>query len=229
MSLIAGSYEKYIWGFNLNALKSSPQALTLTQLFSYPSHLSPIRTVAAGGPIAASAAADDTLKLYHLPSASEIATLNPESSVTALSFFTPATLSLPLNLLAGSDDGHVAIFDADPFVLLKSIPVHKKAVNDLAIHSSGKLALSVGRDSCLAMCNLIRGRRSFYCRLDSEATIVKFGLEGDKFCMVSGEKVSVHESEDARLIFEMESEKRILCATPGSVSFFIFLSRSRLL
>lgn len=224
MSLIAGSYEKFVWGFKLKTLKSSPDTFSLTQLFSYPSHLSPIRTVSVAGPVAASAAADDTIKLYDLPSSTEIATLTPHhssssSTTTALSFFTPPTLSFPLNLLSASEDGGVSIFDADPFVLLKTIPAHRKAVNDLAVHASGKLALSVGRDSCLAMLNLVRGRRSFYCRLDKEATIVKFDCEGGKFFMVAEEKVSVHESEDARLVFELESQKRILCAAPGPVSF----------
>lgn len=68
------------------------------------------------------------------------------------------------------------------------------------------------------MLNLVRGRRSFYCRLDKEASIVEFGLGGDKFFMVMDEKVSVHEAEDARLVLEMGCGKRVLCAAPGTVS-----------
>ncbi|XP_057957939.1 uncharacterized protein LOC131150893 [Malania oleifera] len=207
MSLIAGSYEKFVWGFNLS----------LTQLFSYPSHLSSIKTVAVGGPVAASAGGDETIKLYDLPSSTEIATITPlESSATALSFYTPPSLSFPLNLISASEDGGVSIYDANPFVLLKTVSAHKKAVNDLSVHPSGKLALTVGRDSCLAIVNLVRGRRSFYCRLGKEATHVNFNSEGDKFFMVAEDKLSVHESEDARLVFELECQKRVLCATPGS-------------
>lgn len=100
---------------------------------------------------------------------------------------------------------------------------HKKAVTDLAVHPSGKLALTVGRDSCLAMLNLVRGRRSFYCRLSKEATGVRFDLGGDKFFMVMEEKVSVHEAQDAKLIFDLEHQKRVLCIEPGMVSFFKLL------
>ncbi|KAA8514899.1 hypothetical protein F0562_018078 [Nyssa sinensis] len=216
MSLVAGSYERFIWGFKLKTLKHT-QTLTLTPLFSFPSHLSPIKAVAVAGSAAVSGGADDTIKIYDLSTSSEIGTLTDHSaSVTALSFFTPPSLSFPRNLLSASDDGAVCIYDADPFVHLKTVSAHKKGINDLSVHPSGKLALTVGRDSCLAMLNLVRGRRSFYCRLGREASIVKFDLGGDKFFMVMDEKVSVHESEDARLVLELENQKRVLCAAPGT-------------
>ncbi|KAB1207480.1 p21-activated protein kinase-interacting protein 1-like [Morella rubra] len=216
MSLIAGSYEKYIWGFKLKPHQAP--SLTLTPLFSYPSHQLPITAVAACGNVAASGGADDTIHLYDLPSASYLGSLHDHSaSITSLSFFSPPNLSVPRNLISAASDGSVSIFDADPFVLLKSFRPHKKAVNDLAVHPSGKLALTVGRDECLAMLNLVRGRRSFYCRQGREASLVKFDLSGERFFMVTEDKVGVHEAEDARLLFELENpkQKRVLCAAPG--------------
>ncbi|XP_068654036.1 uncharacterized protein [Aristolochia californica] len=211
MSLLAGSYEKFIWGF---ALKTQSQSHTLKPLFSFPSHLGPIKSVAVAGPVAASGSADDTIKVYDLSANTEIGSLVQHSgAVTALSFFTPASLFFPRNLVSGSEDGTVAIYDADPFVHLKSIPAHKRGVIDLAVHPSGKLALSVGRDSCLAMLNLVRGRRSFCCRMDKQASIVKFDLEGERFFMATEEKVTIHNSEDARIVCEMDCQKRVLCAS----------------
>ncbi|KAL3575541.1 hypothetical protein D5086_023642 [Populus alba] len=218
MSLIAGSYEKFIWGFKLKTLKHEPssQNLTLTPLFSYQSHLAHITSAAAAGPAAASGSADDTIHLYDLPSASSLGSLHQHtSSVTSVTFFTPPSLSFPRNLLSASADGSVCIFDTDPFVHLKTVLVHKKAVNDLSVHPSGKLALTVGRDECLAMLNLVRGRRSFYCRLGKEASLVKFDLGGERFFMVTEEKVGVHEAEDAKLVTEFECQKRVLAAAPG--------------
>lgn len=67
------------------------------------------------------------------------------------------------------------------------------------------------------MVNLVRGRRSFYCKLGKEASTVQFDETGDKFFMVVDEKISVHESEDAKLICELDNRKRVLCAAPGAV------------
>lgn len=217
MSLIAGSYEKYIWGFKLKP-HQTPNGLTLLPLFSYPSHQSPITTVAAHGAVAASGGADDTIHLYDLPSASYLGSLHDHSSsITALSFFSLPDLSFPRNLISAAADGSVSIFDADPFVLLKSFRPHKKAINDLSVHTSGRLALTVARDECLAMLNLVRGKRSFCCRLEREASLVKFDVSGEKFFMVVEDKVGVHEAEDAKLISELENpnQKRVLCAMPG--------------
>ncbi|KAM7524883.1 hypothetical protein LguiA_014785 [Lonicera macranthoides] len=217
MSIVAGSYERFIWGFNLKTLEISqsepPQ--TLIPTFTFPSHTSPIKSVSVAGSVAVSGGSDDTIKIYDLSTSSEIGSLLHSSTVTSLAFFAPSSVSFPRNLLAGADDGTVSIYDADPFVHLQTLTVHKRGVNDVAIHPSGKLGLTVGRDCCLGMVNLIRGRRSFYCRLDKEATIVKFDNGGGTFFMVMDEKVSVHESEDAKLVLELDNRKRVLCATPG--------------
>lgn len=220
MSLIAGSYEKYIWGFKLKPHQAP--SLALTPLFSYPSHQSPITTVASFGNVAASGGADDTIHLYDLPSASYLGSLHDHSaSITSLSFYSPPHLSFPRNLISAAADGTVSIFDADPFVLLKSLRPHRQAVNDLSVHPSGKLALTVSRDGCLAMLNLVRGKRSFCGRIGKEASLVKFDVGGDRFFMVAEDKVGVHEAEDARLVCELENpkKKRVLCAATGEVCF----------
>ncbi|KAM7252779.1 hypothetical protein ACFE04_030050 [Oxalis oulophora] len=212
MYLIAGSYERYIWGYKLN-----PKTSTLTQLFSYPAHTSPITAIAAASSVAASGSSDDTIQLYNIsPStSSSLSSIPMTSTITSLSFLTLPSLSFPTNLLSTTEDGFVSIFDTDPFVLLKSVKVHKKKVNDLAVHCSGKLALTVGGDECFAMVNLVRGRRSYCSRLPKEATIVEFNGFGDRFFMVSDDNVTVHQTEDAKLIQQLKSSKRLLCAAPG--------------
>ncbi|KAL3537738.1 hypothetical protein ACH5RR_001104 [Cinchona calisaya] len=218
MSLIAGSYERFIWGFKLKSHKHPP-SFSLIPLFSTPSHLSPIKCTAVSGSVAVTGGSDDTIKIYDLSTSSEIGSLHYASSITSLSFFTPpsSSVALPRNLIAAADDGAVIIYDADPFVHLKTVKmVHKKGVNDLSVHPSGRLALSVGRDECFAMVNLVRGRRSFCCRLGKEASIVSFSKSGEKFFMVLDDKINIHESEDARILSELDNKKRILCAVPGA-------------
>ncbi|ONK65165.1 uncharacterized protein A4U43_C07F34360 [Asparagus officinalis] len=65
------------------------------------------------------------------------------------------------------------------------------------------------------MVNLVRGRRSFSCRLVKEAEIVRYSDDGEKFFMVSEEKIGVHEAEDAKVVCEIEGGKRVLCVAVG--------------
>ncbi|KAL8468530.1 hypothetical protein ACS0TY_031660 [Phlomoides rotata] len=216
MSLVAGSYERFIWGFKLKSRKH-PNSLALTPLFTFPSHLSTIKTVAVSGTAAVSGGNDDCIKIYDLSSSSEIGSFHHSSSITAVSFFSPPSLSsFPRNLIAADAEGSLSIYDADPFVHLKTVKVHKKGVNSLSVHPSGKLALTVGHDDCLALVNLVRGRRSFFCKLSKEASIVQFDGTGERFFMVTDDKISVHEAENAKLIFELDNKKKVLCAAPGA-------------
>ncbi|KAL9275822.1 p21-activated protein kinase-interacting protein 1-like-like protein [Drosera capensis] len=219
MSLIAGSYERFIWGFHVKPNSSQPLTLTLTQLFSYPSHISPIKSVALSFPIAASAASADSIKLYDLSTNTELGSLLDDrtlsSTITSLEFYTPSSSSFPLNLISSDDEGNVSIHDTDPFILLKTVRVHRQGINDMAVHWSGRLAVTVGRDECFGLVNLVRGRRSFVGRLGKEATVVGFGLDGERFWMGMGERVSVHQAQDAKLIWEFECKKRVLCAAAG--------------
>ncbi|XP_076929531.1 uncharacterized protein LOC143593973 [Bidens hawaiensis] len=218
MSLVAGSYERFIWGFKLKTLKHSSETLTLSPIFSFPSHLSPIKSLAVSGSVASSGGSDDTIKIYDLSTSSEIGSLSdPSSTVTSLVLYTPPALAaFPRNLFASFGDGNVSLYDADPFVHLKTVKVHKKGVNDMSVHLSGRVALTVGRDSGLGMVNLVRGKRSFFCRLGKEAEIVEYGCDGDKFFMGTEEKVSVHDAEDAKLISELDANKRVLCVAPAT-------------
>ncbi|CAJ1958021.1 unnamed protein product, partial [Sphenostylis stenocarpa] len=173
--------------------------------------------------VVASGGEDDTIHLYDLSAASSLGSLHHHSvTVTALSFYTPPNLPFPRNLISADAAGSVSIVDADGFV-------HRNvAINDLALHPSGERALTVARDNCLAVVNLVRGRRNCCLLLDKEATLVKFDVSGDRFFMAAKEKVSVHQTEDARILFDLECSKPVLCAAPARVracsnSFSVFL------
>ncbi|KAG6507336.1 hypothetical protein ZIOFF_032678 [Zingiber officinale] len=213
-TLVVGSYEKFIWGFAFQ-----PETLAVKSLFSYLPHTAPIKSVATAGPVAASGGADDSIKLYDLSSATEIGTLlDHNGSVTSLAFYFPPSspAGLTRNLLSASDDGAVCIFNSDPFFHLKIIPVYRNDVMDLSVHPSGCAAITVGRESFLALINLVRGRKSFSCRLDRAASIARYGCGyGGRFFTVSEERITVHDSEDAKMIRELNRQKRLLCIAPA--------------
>jgi protein MAK11 len=230
MALVAGSYERFIWGFSLKTLTtpsatgaSPSETLTLAPLFSYPAHTGPVRCVAAAprAGLVASGGADDSVRLYDLPSAADLGPLlDPSAAVSALAFYSRGPV--PRNLLAACDDGSLHIYDADGFALLSTLrafPRHE-AAEALAVHPSGRVALAVGRAGALAMLNLVRGRRSFACRLEHPASAIAYAEDrdgGDRFVMAAENKVSVHDSVDARVIHDMDCGKKVLAMAPAKV------------
>ncbi|KAK9167813.1 hypothetical protein Scep_003004 [Stephania cephalantha] len=221
MKLCTSTIEKLIKGWAGDTACHEVETLAHLQKFSVPSGKGSIKSTEKEKKNRGTGGRNTSILRPCLDSSSEIQSLNHHLFSESSLWFLRRQGSLFSNVISASDDGTVAIYDADPFVHLKSVRVHKKGINDLGVHPSGRLALTVGRDSCLAMVNLVRGRRSFCCRLDKEAEIVRFSVDGERFFMVKEEKVSVHESEDARLVFEMENHKRVLCAANASNALLI--------
>lgn len=52
---------------------------------------------------------------------------------------------------------------------------------------------------------------------------MKFDSGGDKFYMAIEEKISVHEAEDAKIVCELNNQKRVLCAASGEVSLLFIV------
>lgn len=222
MTLVAGSYEKYILGWRLKQKKkknNEEEGFGLKPIFTYPAHMGPIKCLAMAGPVLVTGGMDDTIKIFDLASYCEMGSLlQHTAAITSLCFYGDESSvksggsTCPRNLLSGSLDGNICIWDSDLWVHLKTLKAHKKGVNDLSIHPSGRLALSVGRDHQLSMFDLIKGRCTFKSNLQKEATAIEFNSKGgDIYSMVIEDTVSVHNAEDARLLHSLHHKKRVLC------------------
>lgn len=58
---------------------------------------------------------------------------------------------------------------------------------------------------------------------------MRFDSGGDKFFMVTDNRISVHEAEDAKIVAELENPEKVLCAASGEVSFSGFENSSTFL
>lgn len=62
------------------------------------------------------------------------------------------------HLISSSEDGTLCLFHARDWTVLRVLRGHKARVNSVAVHPSGKVALSVGKDKTLRMWDLMRGK-----------------------------------------------------------------------
>ncbi|KAH9312095.1 hypothetical protein KI387_027130, partial [Taxus chinensis] len=235
MNIVAGSYERYILGWSLDKNRRKKNKIneedepeeeldhSLNPIFTYPAHSGPIKTLAMAGPVLVTGGMDDTIKIFDMAQYIEGGSLLQHSgAITSLCFYgddcygnNSNSISYPRNLLSGSLDGTICIWDSDMWVHLKTMKAHKKGVNDLAIHPSGRLALSVGRDCRLNMFNLVKGRCIFTSKLQKEATVIEFNSNiGDSYSVAIENMVSVHNAEDSKLLYSLQHGKRVNCLAP---------------
>lgn len=185
--IVAGSYEKFLFGIEAtfsegsNPGSSKPRP-TLTPIFIFPAHVGCVKAVAAspsGGKWLATGSTDEIVKVWDLRRRKEIgglmhhegAALLPGLSMSidlircsgSITFLTFPSRS---HLLSASEDGTLCLFHARDWVVLCTLKGHKGRVNCVAVHPSGKVALSVGKDRTLRMWDLMRGKGSASTKLD---------------------------------------------------------------
>lgn len=190
--VVAGSYEKLLYGLDGTVTSSqSGYEFHLKPIFIFPAHVSSIKAVAAspsGGKWLATGSSDEIVKVWDLARRKEIGGLmhhqgmcssvvienkstQPRSgSITYLQFPSRS------HLLSASEDGTLCLFHARDWTVLRSLKGHKGRVNSVAIHPSGKVALSVGHDKTLRMWDLMRGKGSASTKL-GKGEIIDVGDE----------------------------------------------------
>ncbi|EPS35756.1 hypothetical protein H072_10714 [Dactylellina haptotyla CBS 200.50] len=183
--IIAGSYDRVLHGLrvtipsNDTSSSSSKPSATFTPLFLFTAHASSIRCLAVSPPSDADGTAsnkrtlatsspDTKINLYHLHTRTNLGTLAPPSASPTTSLVFPSKSTL----ISTDEAGYIHIFRTRDWSLLSSLhcPAPKPrpgailqsgGVNALAVHPSGKLALSVSRgERAVRMWNLMTGRKA---------------------------------------------------------------------
>jgi protein MAK11 len=194
MALIAGSYERFLFGFSHPASFRNKEGFELKSMFTYPAHKGVVKSLACGGPFVVSGGADDLIHLYDLKFEKDLGFLvNPGvGAITAMEFFTPKDAFRPTHLLAGCADGTLSVWSVgDGWQCMKTLRGHRHEVSSIAIHETGVLALTTSRDKTLRLWDLIKGRTTFQSKLEEEAEQVAFSPSGTMYALRSGRTVSV--------------------------------------
>jgi len=141
-------------------LASNNLALHLDPIFIYPSHISYIKCIGIGGHHMASGGTDEVIKLYDLKKRKEVGTLLHHSgTITCLTFFQKT------HMLSSGEDGEICLWRTKDWEKLTSFKGHKSGVTWVAIHPSGKLALSISTDKTLRCWNLVEGKAAYTLKL----------------------------------------------------------------
>ncbi|KAJ6606999.1 WD40-repeat-containing domain protein [Mycena sp. CBHHK59/15] len=194
--IVAGSYEKLLYGLEGSVsydADTSALEFHLKPVFIFPAHVSCIKAVAAspnGGKWLATGSADEIVKVWDLRRRKEIGGLmHHEGSITHLHFTSRS------HLLSASEDGTLCLFRARDWAVLRALRGHKGRVNSVAVHPSGKVALSVGKDRTLRMWDLMRGKGCASTKLGKEAEVVRWSSDGSLFVVQVGSTLDLYTTD----------------------------------
>lgn len=203
VEIVAGSYEQISFGYRVSR---DGEDWTSTQDFSHHAHTASLSAVASNNRYIATGSKDETIQLYDMKKKIEQgALLHHDGTISCLEFYGTS------HLISGGEDGLMCVWRTKKWECLKTIKAHKGRLSSLSVHPSGKLALSVGTDKTLRTWNLTDGRSAFVKNLKQSADLVKWSLEGDKYVVVSNDKIDVYNLDTATVTATITNPKRISC------------------
>ncbi|KAJ3037526.1 hypothetical protein HDV00_001639 [Rhizophlyctis rosea] len=207
--VVAGAYERILYGLDV-----TPTPATITPAFMYPAHISCIKSLSTSPRYLATGSTDETVKLYDLRLRKEIGSLmHHNGTVTCLKFYKTS------HLVTASEDGTIAIVRTRDWEVLKTMTGHKRAVNWVDVHPSGKVMLSVGRDGTIKCWDLVKGLCAYSMKLPKIADRVCWSPSGNFHAvLLDGGAVQIHTTADGEVVGKVEGVGKVNCITFTSLT-----------
>jgi len=174
-TVVVGTYDGGLLGFSLE---------DGAQTFGYAPHIGCIKAVHCNkeGKLA-SGATDNAVRLFDLAKRVELGELQEhQDSVSALQFWKGT-------LITASSDGQVCIWRGGDFELLLKFQGHKAAVTSLAVHPSGRMVASAGRDKRVQLWDLTRGTSAAHLSIPDVAEALEWSPCGESIAVLSAREL----------------------------------------
>jgi WD40 repeat protein len=175
-----GSYEGSLFGWDM--LGNEDNAVALDMTFGFHCCHGSIRciTVSPNGKYLVCGGTDEMIRIFDVKTKKSVGDLTKHTgSITCLQFVGNGFL------LSGSEDNTLCIWRVHDWQCLHILGGHKGAVNDIAVHPSGKVLLSVSRDNTIRLWNLITGKMAFTRSLKRPANKIKWDQSrGGEFYLI---------------------------------------------
>ncbi|CCE90887.1 Mak11p TDEL_0B07580 [Torulaspora delbrueckii] len=214
--IIAGSYEHNILCLSVNLSLPTP---VFTPIFHFQAHTLSVKCLDISKRYLVSGSNDEHIRIYDLQKRKELGTLLAhQGSITTLRFSNSAKEkqeegseikpSASKWLLSASEDNKIIIWrvrDWENFGVLKG---HTARINDLDIHPSNRIAVSVSEDHSIRLWNLMTVKKAAVLKLrgyPQNAQFVRWlGDDGQFFAAALLNKVLIYKTSTAKVQSEID-------------------------
>ena len=212
LNISACSYEGSMFGWKIGKTETGLE----TQMnYGFNVTQSSIKAIAISkcGKYLAIGGMDERIRLFDAIENKSLGELSIHTgAITCLKFFEDTFL------ISGSEDHTICIWRTSDWTCIHSMKGHTNSINDISIHPSGKVAISISNDKSLRMWNLMLGNCSYTISLKRCCNNVSWNLTGTHYFLTEGNDLNLYSAEDNSVIFTIHCVSRINKATFTNVS-----------
>ncbi|EGW35703.1 uncharacterized protein SPAPADRAFT_147233 [Spathaspora passalidarum NRRL Y-27907] len=223
--IFVGSYEHNLLCVSLILDPTGTKEPVFQPIFHFQAHALSIKSIDLAKRYLVTGSNDEHIRIYDLQKRKELGhLLSHNGTITTLKFSseghddpTEVVDKSGKWLLSGSEDGKIIIWrtkDWETFGILKG---HTARVNDLAIHPSGKVAISVSQDQTIRLWNLMTAKKAAVLKikgrdhLGQSGEFVRWSLAGDYFVVGLLNQLLVYKTSSAKIVKKIKFSTTLMC------------------
>lgn len=220
--IVVGSYEHNLLCLSL-ILKEKAEPL-FTPIFHFQAHTLSIKSIDIAKRYLVTGSNDEHIRIYDLKKRKELGNLlSHQGTVTTLKFSKEITDTEDETnsgrwLLLGSEDGKIIIWRTKDWQMFGTLKGHQGRVNDLAIHPSGRVAISVSTDKTIRLWNLMTAKKAAVLKikgrdhLGQSGEFVRWSGDGKHFLVGLLNQIFVYTlGEEAELTNKIKLTTTLMC------------------
>lgn len=208
--IVVGSYEHNLLCLSLNLGSETP---LFTPIFHFQAHALSVRCMDISKRYMVSGSNDEHIRIYDMQKRKELGTLLAhQGSITSLKFSKAAENSTNNKwLLSASADGKIIIWRVKDWENVGVLKGHTARINDLDIHPSNRIAISVSEDHTIRLWNLMTVKKAAILKLrnyNQNGQFVRWLANGEYFVVALINKLLIYNTSDAKVHREIDYARK---------------------
>eukprot|EP01064_Diplonema_japonicum_P005169 TRINITY_DN13473_c0_g1_i2.p1 TRINITY_DN13473_c0_g1~~TRINITY_DN13473_c0_g1_i2.p1 ORF type:complete len:292 (+),score=60.48 TRINITY_DN13473_c0_g1_i2:334-1209(+) len=178
--IVAGTYDSSVAGWTLNEKTNKLQSI-----FAVKPHQGYISGIAHSDKWILSAASDEAITIFNAKRLREVGSVGSEGTPTRLRL-------VGNNLLVTTATGQIIIMRTSDWMTIWKEQAHKKRINDVSLHPSGSLGITVGDDAFMKLWDFSKCKLVLQIKLKASQNLVNFSPSGEVYALCAEQNVTVY-------------------------------------
>ncbi|KAL6450190.1 MAK11 Protein MAK11 [Candida maltosa Xu316] len=220
--IFVGSYEHNLLCLSVILDPSNTKEPVFQPIFHFQAHSLSIKSMDLAKRYLVTGSNDEHIRIYDLQKRKELGTLlSHTGTITSLRFSTESESTENIKtgkwLLSGSEDGKINIWRTKDWELFGTLKGHTDKINDLSIHPSGRVAISVSQDQTIRLWNLMTAKKAAILKikgrdhLGQSGDFVKWSPNDGKFFLIGMmNQILIYNTNTAKIVKKIKIKTTLM-------------------